>query len=754
MPDNVMRVFRRQGLPAIASVLLALLAACNPISERGESGANEPPTVDAGADQSVVEAASISLSGTASDADGSIATIAWAQSAGPAVMLSSTNALQAGFVAPSISETVVMIFRLTVSDDLGASTSDTVTILVDPDPALNEAPIADAGPAQSVGDGITVTLDGSASSDADGSVVAFSWIQIANDAPAVSLLDATAAVTTFTAPDVLVPTDLVFELVVTDNEGALSTVNTVVVTVIEASGIVELSGQVTFDNVPHAGNGGLDYNNIQQRPARAILVEAVDSSNQAILATTSTNETGYFSLSVPAAISVFVRARAQMRDTGAQPAWDFSVVDNDGLLDFSASKSLYVLDSSVFNSGVSGVIVDLHAESGWDPTLRFYSNERSAAPFAILDVVYDAWQLALGADPALTLQALVINWSPRNSLASNSIGGSFFANGQMFVLGAEEQDTDEYDRHVVAHEFGHFFEDAVSRTDSVGGPHSLADQLDGRVALSEGWGNAYSAMVTGDDNYQDSCCLGQASAAVDFSLEDNCEQQGESVGWYSECSVGSLIYDFFDPPPGEVEDTINVGFLPIYQVLAGSLKASPALTTVFSFVQGLKDVSPANSTAVDTLLQAQNIQTAGQDEYGSAEIDDGGNADALPLYRDGLTVGGAAINVCSNNTSGDFNKLGNRVYVRLTIDGTADYRIHATTTESVTGSSPDPDFNLYLSGYLAESVSAPAVDETLLIALDAGEYVLEVWDDNNISASQIGSLDPGRYCADLSVTVN
>lgn len=749
-----MKFISRQGSLALYSLLLALLSACNPIDQASDPGANELPVVDAGADQSAVESALTSLSATASDSDGTITAISWTQSSGPAVTLDTPNSLSTTFVAPSISAPVVMIFRLTVSDDLGASASDTVTVLVDPDPALNTDPIADAGSPQTVAESTTVTLNGSLSSDADGSISAYSWTQLATGSPAVNLTDPTAVMTTFTAPDVMVPTDLVFELTVTDNEGAISTVDTVTVTVIEATGVVGVSGQVTFDRVPHATNGSLDYDNIQQLPARMVLVEVVDSNNQAILASTATDDTGRYSLTVPSAVNVFVRVRGQMRDSGAQPAWDFSVVDNDGLLDFSASKSLYVLDSSVFNSGVSGVIVDLHAESGWDTTLRFYLNERAAAPFAILDVVYDAWQLALIADPAIKLQALTINWSPKNSLASNSIRGTFFANGEMFVLGAAEQDTDEYDRHVIAHEFGHFFEDAVSRTDSVGGPHSLADKLDGRVALSEGWGNAYSAMVTDDENYQDSCCLGQASAAVNFSLEDNCQQQGESVGWYSECSAGSLIYDFFDPPPGEADDTVSLGFQPIYEVFAGNLKTSPALTTVFSFVQGLKTTSPANGTGIDTLLQNQNIQTAGQDEYGSAEIDDGGNADALPLYRDGLTVGGAAINVCSNDTSGDFNKLGNRVYVRLTIDGTADYRIHATTTESVTGSSPDPDFNLYLSGYLAESVSAPAVDETLLISLDAGEYVLEVWDDNNISASQIGSLDPGRYCVDLSVTVN
>ena len=71
----------RQRLPAIFASLLVLLAACNPIDQGGEPGTNEPPLVDAGSDQSVVEIDSVTLTGTASDSDGSIALIGWTQSA-------------------------------------------------------------------------------------------------------------------------------------------------------------------------------------------------------------------------------------------------------------------------------------------------------------------------------------------------------------------------------------------------------------------------------------------------------------------------------------------------------------------------------------------------------------------------------------------------------------------------------------------------------------------------------------------------
>ena len=62
----------------------------------------------------------------------------------------------------------------------------------------NEKPVADAGSAQSVNEGATVTLDGSGSSDGDSDSLTYTWT-----APSgVSLSDANAVNPTFTAPEV------------------------------------------------------------------------------------------------------------------------------------------------------------------------------------------------------------------------------------------------------------------------------------------------------------------------------------------------------------------------------------------------------------------------------------------------------------------------------------------------------------------------------------------------------------------------
>ena len=110
------------------------------------------------------------------------------------------------------------------------------------------------------------------------------------------------------------------------------------------------------------------------------------------------------------------------------------------------------------------------------------------------------------------------------------------------MLGDENVDTDEYDRHVLAHEFQHFLEYSISRSESPGGPHSPNDRLDLRVAFSEGFANAFSAMALNDPLYSDS--LGsQQSRRFSFSMESNVTSP---AGWYNEASIQSVTWDLFD----------------------------------------------------------------------------------------------------------------------------------------------------------------------------------------------------------------
>jgi len=129
----------------------------------------------------------------------------WAQVGGtPAVTLNNANTAVATFTAPSTATTLT--FRLTVQGPGGPQTTDTVVNVEAVAPA-----VANAGPAQTVLIGDTVTLDGSASTGA----TSYSWSQVGG--AAVTLSSSTAVKPTFKMPNTLNP--LTFQLTVTGPGG-------------------------------------------------------------------------------------------------------------------------------------------------------------------------------------------------------------------------------------------------------------------------------------------------------------------------------------------------------------------------------------------------------------------------------------------------------------------------------------------------------------------------------------------------------
>jgi hypothetical protein len=93
---------------------------------------NQPPTVSAGADQTItLPTSSVNLTGSATDADGTIASYAWSKiSGGSATITSPSNASTTitGLVQGSYT------FRLTATDNKGATASDDVLITVNAQP--------------------------------------------------------------------------------------------------------------------------------------------------------------------------------------------------------------------------------------------------------------------------------------------------------------------------------------------------------------------------------------------------------------------------------------------------------------------------------------------------------------------------------------------------------------------------------------------------------------------------------------------
>jgi Flp pilus assembly protein TadG len=98
----------------------------------------------------------------------------------------------------------------------------------------NQAPVADAGPDQSVLTNFVVILDGSQSYDPDGNYpLSYHWTQTAG--PTVSLLNPETVTPSFVAPSD--PTLISFSLVVTDSFGMSSAADSVNITVMNQAPI-------------------------------------------------------------------------------------------------------------------------------------------------------------------------------------------------------------------------------------------------------------------------------------------------------------------------------------------------------------------------------------------------------------------------------------------------------------------------------------------------------------------------------------
>lgn len=185
-----------------------------------------PPTVNAGLDQTVNEGSDVTLLASAADSNGTIADYYWEQLSGSAVILSDQTTATASFTAPLIDiPSENLMFKVTVTDNDGQTSSDTVQVTVNNIPF---PPTVNAGLDQTVDEGTTVTLSASAS-DTNGTVSSYLWQQVSGTH--VVIVGNNLANASFSGPLInIASTVLEFKVTVTDNEGASAT-DTVRITV-------------------------------------------------------------------------------------------------------------------------------------------------------------------------------------------------------------------------------------------------------------------------------------------------------------------------------------------------------------------------------------------------------------------------------------------------------------------------------------------------------------------------------------------
>ncbi|HEX5204919.1 MAG TPA: PKD domain-containing protein, partial [Actinoplanes sp.] len=166
-----------------------------------DTSANTAPAAVGGADQTVAPRDPVTLDGSASnDGDGFILSSSWTQLSGTAV--AATNVGRSlTFTAPSTPTQDDLVFRLTVTDNRGATSTDDVTVTV-----VNPQPQAAAGSDQASTPRTLVSLHGAAT-DANGTIAAYRWAQTGGPAALVGkafttpvLVSNTQAVSVGTGP--------------------------------------------------------------------------------------------------------------------------------------------------------------------------------------------------------------------------------------------------------------------------------------------------------------------------------------------------------------------------------------------------------------------------------------------------------------------------------------------------------------------------------------------------------------------------
>ena len=247
------------------------------------TGANTAPVASAGPDQTVPADSTVQLDGSASkDADSNALRYQWALTVKPTVSkatLSNATTMMASFVADVAGQYVAQV---TVNDGMVNGAPDTVTITT---LGGNTPPVANAGPDQTVPLGTVVTLDGSASKDADGTSLTFQWTLTTKP------LGSTAAISDPSAMRPIITADMngeyIAQLIVNDGTDS-SSPDTVIIrttTPSPAPGVY----------VPRARwNGSTSKLTAAGRAPKNASVEIRDAESGTVLMTVPAGDTGRF----------------------------------------------------------------------------------------------------------------------------------------------------------------------------------------------------------------------------------------------------------------------------------------------------------------------------------------------------------------------------------------------------------------------------------------------------------------------------
>ena len=477
------------------------------------------------------------------------------------------------------------------------------------------------------------------------------------------------------------------------------------------------------------------------RPARGVVVRIVDAGTQAILATSATDASGNYSLTVLSNLNVALQVVAQMQRDSSQPLPRWNVRVQNGI----TGTAPYSYTTASFSSTAGTKNVDVPTGIASNGSAPPQVSDRASGPFAILDTIYTGMQKVLGVEPSANFPELIVDWGVQ------TVGSHFLPppSGTQYIrlLADLTEDADEFDQHVIAHEFGHYIEHNFSRADNIGGSHALGEKLDMRVAFGEGFGYAFAAIVLDDPVVRD----GFVNAGTQVSGIFNVENNPVSGCWCSESSVAAILWDLYDTG-AEGTDNITVPFSTLWSLLVTPQRVTPAFTSIFSYITALKAAQPALNGVINSLVSGQNINSSTIDAFATTEVT-APFSGMLPLYAD-ISKGGGAVSVRSIDDGGYYNKAGNSGYFRFVPSVSGPVTVSLTTTN--TDAFRDPDFVVWNTGVdvrlgFGGSSEYP---ETETFNVTAGQtYVIEAYDCANGCAVEDSDSTPPGVHGDYTLTM-
>lgn len=388
-----------------------------------------------------------------------------------------------------------------------------------------------------------------------------------------------------------------------------------------------ITGKGQYQYRTHFGSGssgGLGYVEGTARPIRRAEVRVLDSAgNVAQCAETDAN--GDFSFSLPQnsnSYTIQINSRANNSFLKA------TVFNQPELKEFYSLTTTVVPDAT---KSVGSVVASATSSS----TLL-------GGAFNILDQLLNAndylrtqvGTCSFSGCPNFTVAPKVeVFWRKGFNPGSyyDTGGLSFYLPGysRMFILGGingdtDNSDTDHFDNSVIIHEYGHFLEDQVFKSDSPGGSHNGNKIIDPRLAWSEGWGNFLQAAVQDSGFYIDTIGNRDGSTTFGFYVGLETGVSGKDLpqagaggalgeGNFREFSVSRLLWDAIDT--NDDGETISGGFPEIWSPLVqsnGWTKATNAFRSIGLF--HLLQTALTGGTDWSTLVTNEK-QVANRSEY-------------------------------------------------------------------------------------------------------------------------------------------